>query len=313
MPFTITIIGAGGLGVPAAWGISRGWQNFGALHLRIIDPDLVESGNLHRQILFTESDIGRSKSEALCEALRTLSGTQEISFESVAVALDANNIETLLERSNYVLEATDSIATKLLVNDYCVTNAQAYCYAGAIGTGGQLLAYEPRGEQPGCLRCMFEDYGADDEAENSCRRAGVLGPAVGYFGFLQAEQALRAAANTSERRGSYFQRFDLKTLRVHESIISAAPHCPLGCAHRAKQVLDLRTKRCPQTFLYTKLALEQLRGDEILDARYDSSETASSVQSSADEEGFRTLLPGREISKQTWRLLFKRKDSDAAS
>jgi adenylyltransferase/sulfurtransferase len=306
---TIALIGAGGLGSPAAWGlISAAWNLQQPFRLLLLDSDCIETSNLNRQIFFSESDCTASKAEILSERLTALLPPQSpVRLESLATRLSKENIAGILAAADYVIDATDSVETKFLINDYCVAERIAFSYAGVVGTAGQLLSYDPALQRSGCLRCLFGDFSSEDyHAQGpTCRQAGIFGPAAGVLGLLQAEAALQSLAAIPDMAGKLF-RYDMLSSALTDTEVPVSADCPLGCAKGKAKILDLKSKTCPSTFLYTKLALERLNSGELLDVRYSSRESVENVSRSALEEGFAAVCPPREVAKDEWRVLFQK-------
>jgi molybdopterin/thiamine biosynthesis adenylyltransferase len=177
----ILIVGAGGLGVPAALSLVRaGIRQFG-----LIDPDSIELSNLPRQIIFGESDIGVPKVVAAARRLKVIS--PGLAIESIHASLDAANAPEIISRFDFVIDATDNPATKFLINDVCVELGRSFVYGGVLGLTGQAMTVMPR--RGACLRCLFEE--PPDEAEvASCREVGLIGPVAGAIGEAQAAEAL---------------------------------------------------------------------------------------------------------------------------
>jgi molybdopterin-synthase adenylyltransferase len=175
------IVGVGGLGVPAACALVRA----GFADLGLIDPDLIELSNLPRQVIFGESDLGASKVIAAARHLIAILPCARI--ESMPTSLDAANAAEIIARFDFVIDATDSPATKFLINDVCVELRVPFVYGGVLGLAGQAMTVLPR--TTACLRCLFEE--PPDEAEvASCREAGIIGPVAGAIGAAQAAEAL---------------------------------------------------------------------------------------------------------------------------
>ncbi len=178
----ILIVGVGGLGAPAALAIARA-HRIGRIGL--VDPDPVEVTNLHRQIIYSGADVGLPKVEAAARHLHDIDPRLEI--EQFPVALDADNARNIIERFDFIIDGTDSPATKFLINDVAIATGTPFVYGGVLGMTGQAMTVFPG--YTACLRCLFED--APDPSEvASCREAGILGPVAGAIGNLQAREAL---------------------------------------------------------------------------------------------------------------------------
>ncbi len=181
----ILIVGAGGLGVPAAWWFARAAASGLALELTLVDPDLIELSNLPRQIIFGESDLGVPKVIAAARHLNAIS--PGIAIEPIRASLDGANATEIVARRDFVIDATDSPTTKFLINDVCVDLGVPLVYGGVLGLSGQAMTIIPG--TTACLRCLFEE--PPDEAETaSCREAGIVGPVAGAIGQVQAAEAI---------------------------------------------------------------------------------------------------------------------------
>lgn len=298
----IILVGAGGLGITAAWGMLARADLLAGAELLLVDPDRVELSNLNRQVFFSAADLTRPKSEVLAERLESFTGAARHGVRLTALCnrVDESSIEEIFRGAALVVDACDSPRTKFLINDYCVPERIALCYAGVIGTAGMALAISA--DRPAaCLRCVFGDLEpADLEEDNSCRTGGVLGPMAGLVGFIQADLALRAL---KKRIGSSVFMRVTSELATHCSTCVPDPACLLGCGMGQPQLLDIRQKRCPNTFLYAKLALEQISNGSLLDVRVDSETTASSVAEAIQVEGYGVTSGPRQLSADHWRLL----------
>jgi len=217
------VIGVGGLGAPAA----RVLAEAGVGTLGIIDPDHVEVSNLHRQPLYDESDIGRPKVEAATDRLRAISpGLQVRAFQ---VRFDAD-LARLLDEFDVVLDGTDSIAAKFLVNDAAVARGIPLVHAGALATRAQLMTVLPG--QTACYRCLFEDPPPPGDVP-SCQESGVLGPSVVLAGALQAAEALRLLAGTSPLFANRLLHLDTWSGTWRGIVVTRRPSCPAcGTLHR---------------------------------------------------------------------------------
>lgn len=293
----ISIVGAGGLGTPAAWGLVTGTPSH--CTLKIIDPDLIELSNLNRQVFFRESDVGKSKASVLAERLKEISTDlpQQVKLLPVEANLELANIEGLLADSDFVIDATDSPATKLLINDYCVLNRIPYCYGGCTGLEGLILPVVPG--QSACLRCTFGDI--QEIATGSCQSAGILGSVAASIGFQLASRALEFLS--SGIMDTKLKRVSLSKESSFE--VQSDVGCPLLCSERSLKIVDLRDKRCPATYLYTKVALEQIGNSTAIDLRFQAEEYAQSVMASCQADGHLIRIPPQQISGTSWRMVIE--------
>jgi adenylyltransferase/sulfurtransferase len=180
---SVLVIGAGGLGVPvlqylAAAGVGR---------MSVVDGDVVESSNLHRQPLYEVADIGRPKAVVAAERVTRIN--RELTCQAVAEHAEPANLGALVQRHDLVVECTDNLRTKFLVNDAVVRAGKPAVFASVYQYEGQVQAWLPRADWP-CLRCLWPEAPRDGLVGN-CADAGVLGPVPGTIGTMQAMLALR--------------------------------------------------------------------------------------------------------------------------
>ncbi len=174
----VLVVGAGGLGTPVLSYLTGA----GVGHIEIVDPDVVEVKNLHRQTLYRESDISTKKAKTAARALRDLNSTIEIVPH--CLALDPANGPALAATADLVIDAADSFAVTYTLSDICRDLDKPLVSASVIGQSGYVGAYCGGGPS---YRAVFPDLPASPA---NCASAGVLGPAVGVLGSLQAQMAL---------------------------------------------------------------------------------------------------------------------------
>jgi adenylyltransferase and sulfurtransferase len=183
----VLIVGAGGLGCPAALYLAGA----GVGHLSIIDSDIVELSNIHRQVAHAESFVGVSKAESLRDALRRLNSGIEIVAH--CVRFNHENASELVSASDIVVDCSDNAATRYLVNDACVILRKVLVTGAALGTNGQLSVHNSAGP---CYRCLHP-VPPPQVVMGSCADNGVLGPVTGVIGALQAMEVIKCAAATA--------------------------------------------------------------------------------------------------------------------
>ena len=177
----ILLIGAGGLGHPAA----RALVAAGVVHVTIVDDDVVDATNLHRQVLFDASDVGTPKAPALAAALRALGAEPRV----VQGRCLPHNALELVSEADLVLEGADNFATKFMVADACAIEGRPLVQAGVVRWNGWAMATRNHTPHETCMRCVFEDIPRD--RVETCAEAGVVGPVVGVMGALEAHLATR--------------------------------------------------------------------------------------------------------------------------
>ncbi len=184
----VLVVGAGGLGSPAALYLTAA----GCGTLGLLDCDRVELSNLQRQVLFDTSALARPKAEAGSERLAGLN--PEVRVIAHAVELQASNVMQIVSGYDLVLDGSDRLATRYLVNDACVLLGRALVSAAIHRFEGQVMTYVP-GQGP-CYRCAFPQ--AADGLVGNCAQAGVLGVLPGVLGTLQATEAIKLITGAGE-------------------------------------------------------------------------------------------------------------------
>ncbi len=180
----VTIIGLGALGTVSSNQLCRA----GVGYLKLVDRDFVEYSNLQRQLLFDEKDAQEFMPKAVAAAAKLSAANSEIKIESQVADISPRNIEKIISGSSLVVDATDNIETRLLINDACVKNSIPWVYGAVLGSIGMTMSIVP-GKTP-CLRCYIEDLPAPGSIP-SCDTEGVLSMATGTVASLQSAEALR--------------------------------------------------------------------------------------------------------------------------
>lgn len=213
----VLIIGAGGLGSPAALYLAGA----GIGTLGIVDDDEVSISNLHRQIIHKEGAVGVNKAESAKASIEAFQS--EIVVNTYPYRLTKENACELFSQYDFVIDAVDNFEAKFLINDTCVALKKAFCHAGVIQTQGQLLTYVP-GKGP-CYRCIFEEV-PEEGSVPTAREVGIIGPVAGIFGCMQAMEAIKYIIGFGELMTGKMFIMDIKTW---ESRIAKFPRKTPGC------------------------------------------------------------------------------------
>jgi sulfur-carrier protein adenylyltransferase/sulfurtransferase len=211
----VLVVGAGGLGSPAALYLAAA----GCGTLGILDYDRVELSNLQRQILFDGASIARPKAEAARERLTGLNS--DIRVVAHAVELTAANVRELLGQYDLVLDGSDRLSTRYLVNDACVILRRPLVSAAIHRFEGQIITYVP--DQGACYRCAFPQ--AEDAVVASCADAGVLGVLPGVLGALQATEAIKLITATGTPLVGRLLTYDALEMRFSEFSVGRRRDC----------------------------------------------------------------------------------------
>ncbi|MEO9485738.1 MAG: HesA/MoeB/ThiF family protein [Ekhidna sp.] len=177
----VLIVGAGGLGCPSAMYLAAA----GVGTLGLVDHDIVDATNLHRQILFTEEDIGRNKAEAAKSALQKRNSS--IAIKAYSKPFDIQNASSLVADYDLILDGTDNFQTKYLINDACMKADKPFVGASIYKYQGQLSVFNYH-EGPS-YRCLYPTHHYKDNS--NCEETGVLGVLPGIMGTMQATEALK--------------------------------------------------------------------------------------------------------------------------
>ena len=214
------IIGAGGLGSPAALYLASA----GVGTLSIADGDTVEISNLQRQILHTEARIGQAKTQSAQTALQTINPECRIlSLPRLAgAALDA-----AVAKADVVLDCSDNFATRYALNRTCVALKKPLVSGAAIKLTGQLFVMDPREANTPCYACLYPEDSADEELR--CATTGILAPVTGVIGCLQAVEAIKFITGLGQPASGLLQRYDAFTGTWSSSRVVKDPACPVCC------------------------------------------------------------------------------------
>jgi molybdopterin/thiamine biosynthesis adenylyltransferase len=227
------IVGVGGLGSWVAEMLARAGVGF----LRLVDPDYVDTTNLHRQAMYDQADADshKPKVQAAAEHLAKINSATVV--EGVETRLDRENVSVLAGGVDVILDGTDNFPTRFILNDYAVREGRPWVFAGVVGAEAQTLTVLPG--QTACLRCVF-DAPPPPCIEPTCRTVGVLPPAVVAVAGIEAMEAMKILAGCAHQVSPFLLKMDLwnNTLqRIDATRASAAAPCPC-CKRRHFEFLE---------------------------------------------------------------------------
>ncbi|MGD2278678.1 MAG: molybdopterin-synthase adenylyltransferase MoeB [Candidatus Omnitrophota bacterium] len=213
----VLIIGAGGIGAPAALYLAAA----GAGTIGLVDGDVVDLTNLQRQVIHFTPDVGKAKVISAQEKITSINPDVKVITHKKKVFAD--NIRDIVKGYDFVIDGTDNFPAKFLINDACVFERKPFSHGGMLRFDGQAMTYVP-GEA--CYRCVFNSPPPKD-AIPSCSQAGVLGAVAGMLGTIQAAEALKYLIGKGElltNRLLVFNAFrmDFRTIGVKRN-----KHCPI--------------------------------------------------------------------------------------
>lgn len=185
----VLVVGAGGLGCPVLQYLAAS----GVGTLGIVDPDVVSTSNLHRQILYTEKDVSQNK--ALCARQKLQQLNSEITIEAHPIALTAENCLELISGYDIVVDGTDNFVTRYLINDACILTGKPMVYGALYKFEGQVSVFNYNNGPT--YRCLFPNPPQQGEVPN-CSELGILGVLPGLIGTMQATEVLKIILNLGE-------------------------------------------------------------------------------------------------------------------
>ena len=223
----VLVVGAGGLGCPALQCLAGA----GVGRITVVDPDRVEVSNLHRQVLYGVDDLGLPKATAAARRLRSLNPTIEI--EGFVERLSARNAVELVRTHDLVLDGTDRLETKFLLNRVCVGLGKPFVVASVHRFEGTLQVVRPGGP---CLECLWPTP-PEDGCVGTCAEVGVLGVTPGLLGTMQATEALKLLLGLPVAQGVVM--VDLLRTEVRTMRLARRTECPVcGAGARALEGIE---------------------------------------------------------------------------
>ena len=211
----VLVIGTGGLGSPAALYLAAG----GVGTLGVLDFDQVEESNLQRQVLYDTASVGMPKADLARMRLTALN--PELAVQAHQIELCAANVQGIFDKYDIIVDGSDRIATRYLVNDACVIYGKSLVSAAIHRFEGQAMTYVP-GRGP-CYRCLFPE--AAEGAAPNCAEAGVLGVLPGVMGAIQATEAIKLVLGLGEPLIGRLLTYDALEMRFQELRAQRRPDC----------------------------------------------------------------------------------------
>ncbi len=233
----VLIIGAGGLGAPAAMYLAAA----GVGTIGIVDADEVDLSNLQRQIIHATKDLGKPKVQSAKETMNDLN--PDVTVNTYHTFVTSENIREIIRDYDFIIDGTDNFPAKFLINDACVMEKKPFSHAGIIRFKGQLMTYVP-GEGP-CYRCVFRDPPPKD-AVPTCKQAGVVGAMGGVIGSLQAMEAIKYIVGKGQLLTGYLLTYDALTMDFRKiKLPHNTENCPVCGTHPTiTQLIDYEQAEC---------------------------------------------------------------------
>ena len=214
----VLIVGAGGLGCSVAEFLVRA----GVGNIGIIDNDLVDLSNIHRQSLYDINDINNSKVKSAKKKLNKINPKTII--KTYNTRLNNRNAEKIIKQYEFIVDGSDNFKTKFLINDNSV-KLKKFLVVGAISKfDGHLFTYNFKDKKTPCLRCFFQEDKISDDIQN-CEYEGILGTVAGIIGTLQAHEVLKQILNIGQNINEKILILDLLNLNFRKAKIQKQKRC----------------------------------------------------------------------------------------
>ena len=225
----VLVVGAGGIGSSVLLHLAAA----GVGTLGIIDGDRVSRSNLQRQIIYSTSDIGRFKVESARDRLVAMN--PDCTVRTHLDFLTADNAEAIIDDYDFVVDGSDNFTTKFLINDACVLGDTPFSHGGVLRFEGQTMTVLPG--KSCCYRCIFRTPPPQGTVQ-TCSRAGVLGPAAGLLGTIQAAEAIKFLTGAGHLLTNTLLVCDVRDMRFRTVSLERQDDCPV-CGFRRPTITEL--------------------------------------------------------------------------
>ena len=266
----VCVIGVGGLGNP----ITSRLVAMGVGNLRIVDRDVIELSNLHRQTMYDEDDVGQVKVEVASKKLKKLN--PECKIEALAVSVNEYTAQEVIDGCDIVIDALDSVDARYALNKACVKLNIPFVTGAAVGVSGQAFTILPK--QSACYYCMFPDL--NEDTMPTCSIEGVHPSILSLVGGIEVAEAVKIILGKNPSLSQRILHIDLETLDFNYTRTFKVDECPI-CGNG---ILEITEKK--------ELILEELCGRNRGKRTYSITPTeifnldVDSVTSLGKEKGF---------------------------
>jgi len=214
----VLVIGMGGLGCPVAEFLTRS----GIGSIGIVDHDLVSLSNIHRQTLYDEKDLGKSKVNVAQKKLQNINSKTNINIFNFK--LDKKKFIKIIKNYDYVVDGTDNFETKFLINDISL-KYKKFLVTGAISKfDGHIFTFDFNNKKNPCLRCFYQEETISDDILN-CEYEGILGTIAGTIGTMQANEILKKILDIGKNLNGYILIIDLLNLNFRRVKFNKRKKC----------------------------------------------------------------------------------------
>ncbi len=226
----VLMIGAGGLGSPAAYYLAAA----GIGHLGIVDFDTVDLSNLQRQIIHSTERIGMLKTESAKKTIAALN--PDVNVTTYNERINSQNIKKLFEGYDYIVDGSDNFATRFLINDACVLMNKVNIHGSIFRFEGQATVFDPKNGP--CYRCLYPEPPPPGLVPN-CQEGGVLGVLAGIIGNIQAVETLKLILGIGESLAGKLLIYDALNTEFRKLKLKRDVNCPVcGDNPTIKELID---------------------------------------------------------------------------
>ena len=214
----VLIIGMGGLGCPIAEFLTRS----GVGTLGIVDDDIVNISNIHRQSLYDQKDLNKSKVKIAQKKLNNINAKTKINIYNFR--LDKKNFVKIIKKYDYIVDGSDNFETKFLINDLSL-KYKKFLVTGAISKfDGHIFSFNFNNKKDPCLRCFYQEEAISDDVLN-CEYEGILGTVAGIIGTMQANEILKDILKIGKNLNGFILIIDLLNLNFRKVKINKRKKC----------------------------------------------------------------------------------------
>ena len=214
----VLIVGAGGLGSPAADFLSRA----GIGTIGIVDNDKVSLSNLHRQSLYNTSDIGKFKVKIAKDKIKKINPNTRVKIYKIR--LNNINFKKIINDYDFIIDGSDNFTTKFLLNDFCLKFKKTLVTGAISRFDGHIFSFNFKNKKNPCLRCFFQESNISDDLIN-CESEGILGTVAGIVGMIQANEVLKKILNIGTGIDGSIFILDLLNLNFRKVKLKKRKNC----------------------------------------------------------------------------------------
>tara|TARA_B100000700_G_C14753001_1_gene718471 strand:+ start:43 stop:795 length:753 start_codon:yes stop_codon:yes gene_type:complete len=214
----VLIIGVGGLGCPVAEALARA----GVGKIGIVDNDLVNLSNIHRQSLFDMTNLNKPKVKIAKLKLKKINSN--ISVQDYNLRLEKNNFKKIIKKYDYIVDGSDNFETKFLINDFCIKFKKNLVVGAISKFDGHIFSYDFKNKNEACLRCFYQEDSISDDNLN-CEFEGVVGTVANIVGNIQANEILKKILNIGTKLNNQILVIDLLNLNFRKIKIKKQIKC----------------------------------------------------------------------------------------